>query len=252
MTCHEVEDNLAAYVDGLAPRAAQIAAHLATCADCRASVHAQRVARTMLRARAGALATLAPLGLRTRLIASRPQALNPSSPQNIGWTGRLTAFAAAAMVVLTLGAIVLPVATVRSTALLAAQLALDHLKCFTIDGDADGQPIEKAAAEATLQHDFDLSVTVPASLPAERIELMAVRRCLYGDGRAAHLMYRVGGEPVSLFVLPGLARPAQELSLFGHDEVVWTQGDRTYMLVARAGLDGGLDRVASYLRTEAK
>ena len=42
------------------------------------------------------------------------------------------------MVVLTLGAVLLPVATVRSTALLAAQLALDHLKCFTIDGDADG------------------------------------------------------------------------------------------------------------------
>ena len=49
------------------------------------------------------------------------------------------------MVVLTLGAVLLPVATVRSTAVLAAQLALDHLKCFTIDGDADGQPIASAA-----------------------------------------------------------------------------------------------------------
>jgi anti-sigma factor RsiW len=258
MTCHEVEDNLAAYVDGLAPRAAQIDAHLATCADCRASAHAQRVARTLLRERAGALATLAPPGLHTRLRAladderasARQAAVAAASP--MGWTGRLSAFAAAAMVVLTLGAIVLPVATVRSTALLAAQLALDHLKCFTIDGDADGRPIEKAAAEATLQNDFGLSVTVPPSLPAERIELLAVRRCLYGDGRAAHLMYRVGGEPVSLFVLPGLTRPAQELSLFGHDELVWTEGERTYMLVARAGLGGELGRVASYLRTEAK
>jgi hypothetical protein len=156
------------------------------------------------------------------------------------------------MVVLTLGAILLPVATVRSTALLAAQLALDHLKCFTIDGDADGQPIEKTAAEATLRNDFDLSVTVPASAPSEGLALLAVRRCLYGDGRAAHVLYRVNGEPVSLFVLPGLTRPAAELSLFGHDEVVWTQGDRTYMLVARAGLGGDLTRVASYLRTEAK
>ena len=262
MTCHEVEDNLAAYVDGLSTRAAQIDAHLATCAECRASAHAQRVARTVVKARAAHLSPIAPPGLRTRLIASSPQApspqapspqaLTPSSPQDLGWTGRLTAFAAAAMVVLTLGAILLPVATVRSTALLAAQLALDHLKCFTIDGDADGQPIAKAAAEATLQNDFGLSVTVPASLPAERIELMAVRRCLYGDGRAAHLMYRVDGEPVSLFVLPGLTRPAETLALFGHDEVVWTEGERTYMLVARAGLGAGMDRIASYLRTEAK
>ena len=63
----------------------------------------------------------------------------------LAWTGRLTAFAAAAMVVLTLGAVLLPVATVRSTAVLAAQLALDHLKCFTIEGDADGEPIAGGA-----------------------------------------------------------------------------------------------------------
>ena len=53
---------------------------------------------------------------------------------------------------------------------------------------------------------------------------MAVRRCLYGDGRAAHVLYRLDGEPVSLFIIPGLARPAAELSLFGHEQVVWTQG----------------------------
>ena len=110
----------------------------------------------------------------------------------------------------------------------------------------------QAAAEATLKNEFDLAVTVPPSLPAEHLQLLAVRRCLYGDGRAAHVMYRLNGEPVSLFVLPGLTRPAAELSLFGHDEVVWTQGDRTYMLVARGGAGNDLARVASYLRSEAK
>jgi anti-sigma factor RsiW len=251
MTCHEAEDNLAAYVDGLSSRAAEIDAHLATCAKCRDSVHAQRVGRTVLRQQASELLPLVPPGLRTRLIALGTQVPSPTSP-NLAWTGRLTAFAAAAMVVLTLGAVLLPVVTIRSTAVLAAQLALDHLKCFTIDGDADGHAIASADAEATLLRDFDFSVTVPASLPSERLELLAVRRCLYGDGRAAHLLYRVNGEPVSLFILPGLTRPAAELSLFGHDEVVWTQGDRTYMLVARAGLASDLGRVASYLRTEAK
>ena len=82
--------------------------------------------------------------------------------------------------------------------------------------------------------------------------MLAVRRCLYGDGLGAHLMYRANGEPVSLFILPGLTRPAAELSLFGHDEVVWTQGDRTYMMVARGASTSDLARVASYLRTEAK
>ena len=250
MQCREVEEKLASYVDGAANgNAAAIAAHLATCDACRQLAHAQSVARTVLKARAAQLSPIAPPGLRTRIIANT--ANQPQEPI-LAWTGRLTAFAAAAMFVLTLGAVLLPVATIRSTTLLAAQLALDHLKCFTIEGDADGAPIAKQQAEATLKQDFDLIVKVPASLAAEKLELMAVRRCLYGDGRAAHLMYRLDGEPVSLFIVPGVSRPAAELSLFGHEQVVWTQGDRTYMLVARGGAGDGLARVASYLRNEAQ
>jgi hypothetical protein len=249
MTCREVEEQLPSFVDDAMTEGTQaLAAHLETCDDCRASWHAQTVARTVLQARAAQLSPIAPPGLRTRIATNIAAAPEPS----LAWTGRLTAFAAAAMVVLTLGAILLPVVTIRSTAVLAAQLALDHLKCFTIEGDADGEPIAKAAAETTLQDEFGLAVNVPPSLPSERLELMAVRRCLYGDGRAAHLMYRLNGEPVSLFIVPGLSRPAAELSLFGHDQLVWAAGDRTYMLVARGGTRQDLARVASYLRNEAK
>jgi anti-sigma factor RsiW len=255
MTCEHVEQQLPAYVDGTltdgqAARAElgqAIMAHLETCDSCRASAHAQSVARTVLRARAAELAHVAPPGLRTRVVANLPQDL-----EALGWTGQLTAFAAALMFVLVVGAVLLPVATVRSTVVLAAQLALDHLKCFTIEGDADGAPITKERAERTLKQEYDLDVTVPAPMPDQRLELMAVRRCLYGDGRAAHLMYRLSGEPVSLFVIPGVTRPADELSLFGHDQVVWTEGDRTYMLIARGGTRADLNRVASHLRTEAK
>ena len=261
MNCREVEEKLASYVDGAANgNAAAIAAHLETCDVCRQLAHAQTVARTVLKARAAQLSPIAPPGLRTRIVANmpeesgalRPQDLKTSRPQDLAWAGRLTAFAAAAMLVLTLGAVLLPVATIRSTTLLAAQLALDHLKCFTIEGDADGAPISKERAEDTLSQEFDLIVKVPPSLAADKLELMAVRRCLYGDGRAAHLMYRLDGEPVSLFIIPGVSRPAAELSLFGHEQVVWTQGDRTYMLVARGGAGDGLARVASYLRNEAQ
>ena len=256
MTCEQVEQQLAAYVDGALTDRSAIDKHLETCNSCRASAHAQSVARTVLRARASELAHVAPPGLRTRLRAlaeeeraSARQAL-PAVP--LGWSGQLSAFAAALMFVLVVGAVLLPVATVRSTVVLAAQLALDHLKCFTIEGDADDTPIAKEQAERTLKEEFDLDVSVPAPLPDQHLELMAVRRCLYGDGRAAHLMYRLNGEPVSLFVVPGVTRPADELSLFGHDQVVWTEGDRTYMLIARGGTRADLNRVASHLRTEAK
>ena len=250
MNCREVEEKLAAYVDGAANgNAAAIAAHLATCDACRQLAHAQSVARTVLKARAPQLSPIAPPGLRTRIIANT--ANQPQEPI-LAWTGRLTAFAAAAMFVLTLGAVLLPVATIRSTTLLAAQLALDHLKCFTIEGGADDEPIQAVQAEATLKQEFDFIVSVPASLEAEKLELMAVRRCLYGDGRAAHVLYRLDGEPVSLFIIPGLTRPAAELSLFGHEQVVWTKGDRTYMLIARGGNRNALARVASYVQNEAR
>ena len=255
MTCRDVEEQLPSFVDGAMTEDTQaLAAHLKRCDDCRASWHAQTVARTVLQARAAQLSPIAPPGLRTRLRSSMEEerASARQAPIGLAWTGRLSAFAAAAMVVLTLGAVLLPVVTIRSTAVLAAQLALDHLKCFTIEGDADGAPIAEAAAEATLKDEFGLTVNVPPSQPSEKLELMAVRRCLYGDGRAAHLMYRLNGEPLSLFIVPGLTRPAAELSLFGHDQLVWAEGDRTYVLVARGGTRQELERVASYLRNEAK
>ena len=247
MTCEQIAAKLPAFVDGESTDRSAIASHLETCESCRASAHAQTVARTVLRARASELAQVAPPGLRTRVVANLPQDV-PA----LGWTGQLSAFAAALMFVLVVGAVLLPVATVRSTALLAAQLALDHLKCFTIEGDANAAPMSKTQAETMLRHDFDLDVSVPAPMPDQHLELMAVRRCLYGDGRAAHVMYRLSGEPLSLFVIPGITRPAEELSLFGHDQLVWTAGDRTYMLIARGGTRADLSRIASHLRTEAK
>src|SRR5689334_16470390 len=109
MTCREVEDKLPAYVDGASSDAAQIATHLESCPACRASAHAQSAARTVLRARAAELSAIAPPGLRTRLRAltddratARQAAAVPAD--GLLWT-RLSAFAAAAVVVLTLGAV---------------------------------------------------------------------------------------------------------------------------------------------------
>jgi len=118
MNCREVENKLPSYVDGLeTSSAAAIAAHLETCAACRELAHAQSVARAVLRARGAQLAPMAPPGLRTRIIANMPP--EPAAPKRgeggsepvLAWSGRLTAFAAAAMVVLTIGAVLLPVAS---------------------------------------------------------------------------------------------------------------------------------------------
>ena len=252
MDCKQIEGSLAAVADGgVSPEQAATVNHLESCAACRQALHAQITARTVLQARAAHLSVVAPPGRRTRILATA-RAERPESIGVLSWRGRLTAFAAAAVLVLTVGAALLPVVTERSTVVLAAQMALDHLKCFMIDGDGDGAAISKAEAEATIAREYGWTASVPASAPAEGVELMAVRHCLYGDGMAAHLLYRAHGQPVSLFILPGLVRPAAELKVLGHSEVVWTQGDRTYMLVSRAGTTAELARVASYLRNEAR
>lgn len=250
MECKQIEGSLTAVVDGGAPpaEAARVARHLESCPACRQARQMQSHARAVLRARAPQLSVVAPPGLRTRIIASA----RPEAAAILSWQGRLSAFAAAAILVLVLGAALVPIVTERSTVVLAAQMALDHLKCFMIDGYGDGAPISKAEAEATIAREYGWSVSVPASAAAEGVELMAVRHCLYGDGMAAHLLYRVQGKAVSLFIMPGLVRPAAELRVLGHDEVVWTQGDRTYMLVADGGTTAGLAHVASYLRNEAR
>lgn len=150
------------------------------------------------------------------------------------------------------GAVLLPIVTARSTVLLAAQLALDHLKCFVIDGDQHNAPITSAQAEDTIRTVYGRSLKVPAGIESEGMKLVAVRQCLYGDGQAAHLLYRMNGEPVSLFIMPGLARPAAELDVLGHTEIVWSAGGRTYMLVAGPGDSDRLHRVASQFQIEAQ
>ncbi|MCC7035226.1 MAG: zf-HC2 domain-containing protein [Acidobacteria bacterium] len=252
MTCEQLEPTLASYADGELDGVARtrVEAHLETCADCRRAVEVQRLVRTTLAARRSSLLDAAPPGLRTRLAARLVE--ESAAAVEIGWRTRLSAFAAAALVVLAAGAVALPVITGRSTVVLAAQMALDHLKCFAIDGHAHDQPITKAEAEAELLREYGWQLDVPATLGPDGGRLVAVRRCLYGDGRAAHLLYRVDGAPISLFILPGLERPAEALTMMGHDEVVWNAGGRTYLLVGAEGERNRLMRMASNLQNGAE
>jgi anti-sigma factor RsiW len=250
--CEPFQPLLAACADGAASESewARVSAHVATCAACAQALRVQEQMHQVMKLRGRAAADTAPPGLRTRIAATI--AAEPPPALDLGWRTRLSAFAAAALVVLTLGAVALPVITGRSTVVLAAQLALDHLKCFTIDGHDHGQVLSVAEAEAELLHDYGWQLRVPPSAGSERGRLISVRRCLYGDGRAAHLLYRVDGQPVSLFILPGLERPADQLSLLGHDEVVWNSHGRTFMLVGDAGSRNALQQMASNLRNGAE
>ena len=147
-------------------------------------------------------------------------------------------------------------ATSRSDGLLAAQLTADHLKCFGVFVAPDAPAAEALTVERMLAEEHGFNVHVPASSEAAGLELVGARRCLYADGHVPHLLYRVGGRDVSLFVLDGVVRPEATITALGHYSSIWSEGASTFVLVAPSGGDGlratELARVAGYVRAELR
>jgi anti-sigma factor RsiW len=139
---------------------------------------------------------------------------------------------------------------------LAAQLAVDHMKCFQFaPGGAAPVHVDPLAEAKKWESKYGWPLKVPASAASEELELIAVRRCLSSEGRVAHMMYRWHGQPLSVFVLN--SRPARRkdqpgdieeaVSKMGENTVIWSRGDQTYAVVAR-GPSADLQQVARYVR----
>jgi len=229
--CRQIETLLPPFVDGEATSrdAALVEAHLTRCAACRRLAQEQREVRALLTSRRALLCEPAPAGLESRVRALAGAGAS-------GWR-RLTPLAAAAALVLAVsGAFYW--GTGQSSVLLAAQLTLDHIKCFMIDGDDHTHPMTADVAQVRLHESHGLDVRLPA--PSERggARLVGVRSCLYGEGFVAHVLYRVQGEAVSMFVLPGHDASAVDIAAFGRHAEVRSQGGVTYVVVAPSHLTG--------------
>ena len=140
----------------------------------------------------------------------------------------------AATLVLAFSGLTLHVATGRSTTLLAAQLAADHVKCHLT------QPRSRdASAPTEVQHRlaerYGFHARCRQARPNERLRLVGARRCLTGEGTNAHILYRLDGRPVSLYLVPNETRAAASLHVLGRNAVVWSRDNGTYVLVADSG-----------------
>lgn len=133
---------------------------------------------------------------------------------------------------------------------LAFQASIDHAKCSRSMASA---PADPGVTAEQWQRRFGWPITVPASASAERLELRGIRRCLVTDGQVAHLLYAWKGEPLSLYVLPErvVGEAMEHTRSLGHEAVMWSKNDRTYMLISNAPRDGTLDEVAAYVRRTA-
>lgn len=253
--CRRTVEALAGYVDGqlVEDVRAGVDRHLRECPRCRALAGDVDGGRRVLRSRAEhLLAGPLPPGLHSRCTGLASQHRPGARLALLGpwWRVRLVP-ALLTLLVLTFSATALfTLATRRSTTVLAAQLTADHSKCFRLFGPEEASS-DVARVERMLSGRYGWDVHVPPSSPADEVELLGARRCLYGDGLVPHVMYRVRGQEVSLFVLHGTARSEAELVTLGHRARIWARGSTTYVLVS-PDADGGMTRAARYVMRETR
>lgn len=241
---------LAPYVDneGAAADRESVDAHLQRCPPCRDRVAGERSARDVLRARRGELRGGASDMLRARCAAQARRAggVRRSAPM----LRRIVPLSLAATLVLAVAGIFL--FGVNHEAV-AAQLALDHLKCFDVIGEEGTRDAETAEANWLARRGW--TIGVPPSSRELDLDLVGVRRCFSADGAAAHCMYRWRDQALSLYVIPhalgDAAPPQQVMRKFGQDAIMWASGGRTYLVVTRRRAEG-LDAVAAHLRRHAR
>ena len=249
--CRETVERLASYADDLltpGDRAA-VEGHLAACPPCRAAATEERGARAILREKADALRQQPlPPGLRSRCEALAREHLAP--PSRSSWASRLVPVSLSAILIVFTATAIFSLATARSNALLAAQLTADHATCFRLFAGERSATADAARLEQMLSDRYGWDVHVPPSSPAAGLQLVGARRCLYADGRLPHVMYRVNGRNVSLYILDGVARGDAEVTSLGHRSHIWSRGAATYVLVA-PGDAGDLAAVVRYVKEEA-
>ena len=259
--CSRIDSLVTPFVDAELPLGEQqtIADHLSGCPSCRAKVAAERAVRALLHSRR---TDLTPQAASPQLKARCAGILNPRAGQVVqfphaasagrvaavsSWRRRYASLALAATLLLALGGAFIYQATRSSSRVLAAELTMDHEKCFRLNHLLGTQHSEETV-EAALASWFGWKVDLPDISGHADVTLVGSRPCLYGEGKVAHIMYTHNGQPVSLFMLPREARPDQLLQVFGHQCRIWSEGDRTFVLVARES-PHEMEQMAALVRT---
>lgn len=263
--CSRVDSLVTPFVDGELPPGEQqtVATHISACQPCRAKVAAERAIRSLMQARQAELTPLAPPGLKARCAALQAHRTStvvpfptekalPAPPAFAArtWRARLAPFAMAATLLLVVGGAFLYQATRSSSRVLAAELAMDHEKCFRLNALL-GTRHSPQTVEAAMSSGFDWDVHLPDTSGHAEVSLVGSRPCLYGEGKVAHIMYMHNGKPVSLFMLPRETRQNQIVQVFGHSARIWSEGDRTFVLVARESVPE-LEQMAALVRTSIR
>jgi len=258
--CTSIDPLVTPYVDGelSGPDRARVDDHMRRCAPCYSRIAAEGAVRDLVRERRSAL-TMERASASLRLACSglagrsdlKTAGSSAAAEQIAGrswlpsWRSLAPIALAASLVLLVAGAFLYQ-ATLHSSRVLAAELTADHLKCFTANSIL-GTHDRPAAVESSMLSAFGWQLHLPAEFDASGYELVGARRCLYGEGKIAHLMYRDEGRPVSIFMLPSSVREEELVEVLGHEAAIWSSGDRTFVLVTR-GSRAEVEKMATFVK----
>jgi anti-sigma factor RsiW len=251
--CQDLEPLFASYVDGDARSTdrAAVEAHLERCPPCRARLAEERTAHDVLTARRSGLRVCASAHLRARCAAHAARGTGRAVFHPAAIARRWLPLSLAATLLLAVaGAFVYGLND--SVEALATQLTLDHVRCFQFAPERLQHTDASAAGRQWLAAQ-GWTLQVPPGSTATELELLGVRRCFMSGGRIAHVMYKWHGEPLSVFVLPRTVRPGKIDEIaesFGHEAMIWSDGQRTYVVLAR-GRPADLEPVVQYVRAYA-
>jgi anti-sigma factor RsiW len=257
--CTSIDPLVTPYVDGELPAAERtlVDEHLHRCPPCHSRVTAESAVRELMRARKASLsAERASTNLHAHCTALANGSMNAAGAQSqpgvrpsaaastrgmaawwrAPWHLRVVPLALTASLVLLVGGAFLYLATQYSAHVLAAELCADHVTCFAANNVLDTHEAP-AAVERSMLSAFGWRLHLPEELDALGLKLVGARRCLYGEGKVAHLMYRDQGRPVSIYMLPNTMRSEGFVEMLGHEVAIWSSGDRTFVLVARGSRD---------------
>ncbi len=256
--CPSIDPLITPYVDGelAAGDRDRVHDHLLACPTCYARVSSEQVIQRLMSAgKSGLRSDGAPDALRARC---RALALARMDHQASGhgatvargaWRARLAPLVLAAALVLSVAGAFYQV-TARSSRVMAAELTADHMKCFTVNGLL-GTRQAAETVESSLASGFGWRTHLPEHPDREGLELVGSRPCLYGEGRAAHIMYRHNGHPMSLFMLQRNRGENEVVDVFGHEAAIWSVGDRTFVLITRESR-AEVERLASFVRASVQ
>jgi anti-sigma factor RsiW len=258
--CSHIDALVTPFVDDVLPEDERQAVtwHIAKCPACRGKVAVERSIRSLMQARRADLAAPASAELRSRCAALCSSQASPvvefpvSRTANrvavlSAWRARVAPYALAASLLLAVSGALIYQTTRSSSRVLAAELALDHEKCFRLNALL-GTQHSADTVEAAMADGFDWHMTLPDISDNGDVSLIGSRPCLYGEGKTAHIMYRHNGQPVSLFMLPRESRADQLVKVLGHQARIWSAGDRTFVLVADESAPE-MERMTALVRT---